>query len=540
MGTNPKSVANLKKGNPATQFKAGREQVEKARKAGIASGQARKTRKKLSAIAATIAANPLPKDAKKGRAALERMGVADEDMTCDALVVAGIYGKACQGDTKAVDKWESWQQEEDQTGINAIEKALSTMRSNFASNVNSNFGNFVLSALHHRYVHYDLAGGRGSTKSSVVSLTVVRLMMETGNEEVNALVLRKVGNTIKDSVFAQYQWAISTLGVSDYWETKNNPPELIYKPTGQRIVFRGADKPLKLKSIKMAYGYIGITHFEEKDQFSGRKEIRTILQSTMRGGEVFWNFESYNPPISRDNWANKDSAEERGDRLCHRSNYLELDYPEWLGEQFVAEAEHLRETNFRAYQHEYLGIPVGNGGNVFDNLDLREITDEELSHFDRIYQGVDWGWFPDPYAFIRVHYDSAREVIYILDELYVNKTSNEDTAKWILDKGYNDAYTTCDSAEPKSVADYRSLGVNAKEAIKGQGSVDYGMKWLQKRSSVIDKKRTPHAYEEFVNYEYEKNKDDEWLSNYPDANNHLIDALRYALERVFKRYGSNA
>ena len=128
----------------------------------------------------------------------------------------------------------------------------------------------------------------------------------------------------------------------------------------------------------------------------------------------------------------------------------------------------------------------------------------------------------------------------MLDELYVNKTSNEDTAKWILDKGYNDAYTTCDSAEPKSVADYRSLGVNAKEAIKGQGSVDYGMKWLQKRTIVIDKRRTPHAYEEFVNYEYEKNKDDEWLSNYPDANNHLIDAMRYALERVFKRYGSNA
>lgn len=532
-----KQDANLK---PFTSDQSREEAAKNGRKGGIASGQAKRTRKKLSAIAATIAANPIPKDMKKGRAALERMGVAEEDMTCDALVVAGVYGQACKGDTKAVEKWESWQQEDSEQGIDAREKALSLMRANFAINVNSIYGTLVLAALHHRFVHYDLAGGRGSTKSSVVSLVVIRLMMEPGNEEVNALVLRKVGNTIKDSVFAQYQWAITTLGVSDYWDTKNNPPELIYKPTGQRVIFRGADKPLKLKSIKMAYGYIGITHFEEKDQFSGRKEIRTILQSTMRGGEVFWNFESYNPPISRDNWANKDSEEERGDRMCHRSNYLELDYPEWLGEQFYAEAEHLKETNFRAYQHEYLGIPVGTGGNVFDNLDLREITDEEISHFDRIYQGVDWGWFPDPFAFIRVHYDMARETIYVIDEYYVNKTPNEETAQWILDHGYNDAYTTCDSAEPKSVADYRALGVNAKEAVKGQGSVDYGMKWLQKRKIVIDKRRTPHAYDEFVNYEYEKNKDDEWLSSYPDGNNHLIDAMRYSLERVFKRYGSTA
>ena len=532
-----KQDANLK---PFTSDQSREEAAKNGRKGGIASGQAKRTRKKLSAIAATIAANPIPKDMKKGRAALERMGVADEDMTCDALVVAGVYSQACKGDTKAVEKWESWQQEDSEEGIDAREKALSLMRANFAININSIYGTLVLAALHHRYVHYDLAGGRGSTKSSVVSLVVIRLMMEPGNEEVNALVLRKVGNTIKDSVFAQYQWAITTLGVSDYWDTKNNPPELIYKPTGQRVIFRGADKPLKLKSIKMAYGYIGITHFEEKDQFSGRKEIRTILQSTMRGGEVFWNFESYNPPISRDNWANKDSEEERGDRMCHRSNYLELDYPEWLGEQFYAEAEHLKETNLRAYQHEYLGIPVGTGGNVFDNLDLREITDEEISHFDRIYQGVDWGWFPDPFAFIRVHYDMARETIYVIDELYVNKTPNEETAQWILDHGYNDAYTTCDSAEPKSVADYRALGVNAKEAVKGQGSVDYGMKWLQKRKIVIDKRRTPHAYDEFVNYEYEKNKDDEWLSSYPDGNNHLIDAMRYSLERVFKRYGSTA
>ena len=222
--------------------------------------------------------------------------------------------------------------------------------------------------------------------------------------------------------------------------------ELIYKPTGQKIMFRGADDPMKIKSIKVPFGYIAVTHFEEKDQFAGRSEIRNILQSTMRGGSKYWNFESYNPPISRDNWANKDSLEERSDRICHKSTYLEAPQ-EWLGEQFLAEAEHLKETNERAYQHEYLGIPTGNGGNVFENLELREITDDEISTFDRIYNGVDWGFFPDPWAFNRCYYDAARRKLYIFSEKTANKKRNEETAQMLLDDGFTrEDLITADSA----------------------------------------------------------------------------------------------
>lgn len=386
----------------------------------------------------------------------------------------------------------------------------------------------------HGHTHYDFSGGRGSLKSSTVSVLVPLLLIN--NPGTHALVLRKVANTIRDSVYAQYIWAIGELGMAAYWEAKVSPMELIYKPTGQKIMFRGADDPMKIKSIKVPFGYIAVTHFEEKDQFAGRAEIRTILQSTMRGGSKYWNFESYNPPISRDNWANKDSLEERADRLCHKSTYLQAP-PEWLGEQFLAEAEHLKATDERAYQHEYLGIPVGTGGNVFDNLELREITDEEMSHFDRIYQGVDYGWFPDPFAFIRLHYDRARETIYLMDEIYQNKLTNEASGNIIIQRGYKDAYITCDSAEPKSVADYRAMGLPAKAAVKGPGSVDYGMKWLQRRKIVIDRKRTPNAYNEFVNYEYDRNKDGDIISGYPDENNHLIDATRYAVERISRRMG---
>lgn len=389
----------------------------------------------------------------------------------------------------------------------------------------------------HGHTHYDLSGGRGSLKSSCVSIIVPLLIV--ANPNTHALVLRKVANTIRDSVYAQYMWAIGELGMAAYWDAKVSPMELIYKPTGQKIMFRGADDPMKIKSIKVPFGYIAVTHFEEKDQFAGRAEIRTILQSTMRGGSVFWNFESYNPPISRDNWANKDSLEEREDRLCHKSTYLDAP-PEWLGEQFIAEAEHLKETNEKAYQHEYLGIAVGTGGNVFDNLELREITDKEIQTFDHIYQGADWGWFPDPFAFVRLHYDKARETIYFIDEIYANKLTNEASGKMILERRYNDAYITEDSAEPKSVADHRAMGIPAKAAVKGPGSVEYGMKWLQKRKIVIDKKRTPNVYREFVGYEYERNREGDIISGYPDENNHTIDATRYALERVFRRMGVTA
>lgn len=389
----------------------------------------------------------------------------------------------------------------------------------------------------HNHTHYDLSGGRGSLKSSFISEIVPLIMVSRPN--IHALVLRKVGNTLRDSVYAQYMWAIGELGMAEYWDAKVSPMELIYRPTGQKIMFRGADDPMKIKSIKVPFGYIAITHFEEKDQFAGRAEIRNILQSTMRGGSEFWNFESYNPPISRDNWANKDSLEERADRLCHKSTYLEAPC-EWLGTQFMSEAEHLRETDEKAYRHEYLGEAVGTGGNVFENLELREISDEEIKSFDRIYQGVDWGWFPDQFAFIRIHYDRTHETLYLLDEIYQNKLTNEESAQMIKDRKYTDAYITCDSAEPKSVADYRASGLPAKAAIKGPGSVDYGFKWLQRRKIVIDRRRTPNAYKEFVNYEYERNRDGDIISGYPDANDHILSATRYAMERVFNKYGSGA
>lgn len=533
-----KQLDNLKKGAPYRFTKENASEM--GRRGQIASVEAQKRNRNMYTMTRKVADTRVTK--KDLRDELRNLGLDDDEHTNAALIVKGVFESAAGGSIPAVDKWEQMLDRAASEETGALDReqvrALSVMRANYLPNISSNFGAISACALKHRYTHYEASGGRGSLKSSWASLTVVRILME--HPDVHALVLRKVANTMRDSVYAQYIWAIGTLGVSEFWEARKSPLELVYRPTGQRILFRGADDPMKIKSIKVPFGYIGVTHFEEKDQFAGRPEIDTILQSTMRGGTDFWNFETYNPPLSRDNWANKDSAEERSDRIQHRSSYLDLDDPSWLGDQFIAEAEELKKRDLRRYQHEYLGLAVGTGGNVFDNITLRSITDDEIRSFDRIYQGADWGWFPDPFAFVRLHYDHNTETIYFLDELCANNMTNEQTARWILDRGYTDAQVTCDSAEKKSVADYRSLGLPAKPAVKGPGSVDYGMKWLQGRTIVIDKKRTPHAAEEFVNYEYDRDRNGNFVSGYPDRNNHTIDATRYALEQVIRSYRSNA
>ena len=382
------------------------------------------------------------------------------------------------------------------------------------------------------HLEYVFKGGRGSTKSTTVGMTIVELM--NNNHDIHAVVCRKVGNTIKDSVYNKIKWAIGKQEFTEEFDSKLSPMEITLKATGQKIYFRGADDPDKIKSINPEFGYIGILWFEELDQFAGPEEIRKIEQSAIRGGNLAWIFKSFNPPKTMNNWANKYVLEPKENRIVHSSTYL--DVPKgWLGQPFIDEAEHLKEVNPNAYEHEYMGIANGNGGNVFEYLEIRDITDEEISHMDRIFAGVDYGWYPDQFCYLRTYYDSAREKIYLIDELYVNKWSNSKTADWIKKKGYDDYTMICDSAEPKSVNDFRDAGLPARGAIKGPGSIEYGFKFLQTKTLVIDPKRTPNAYKEITEYEYDRDKEGNVISDYPDGNDHAISALRYAYEPLFNR-----
>ena len=264
------------------------------------------------------------------------------------------------------------------------------------------FYNVFWDILDGKHTYYDLYGGRGSTKSSFVGVMIPFLMMQDAENGImsNAVIFRKVGNTLRESVYEQIAWGIDALGVNELWDTSVSPMQYTYKPTGQKIIFRGLDKAKKTKSIKASKGYFKYLWFEELDEFSGIEEIRTVQQSVLRGGSKFVVFKTFNPPISRSNWANVYVEEPRDDSYRHKSDYRSVPV-EWLGQQFIDDAEHLRKTNQRAYDHEYLGLPVGLGTNIFELLEIRTITDEEIQKYQSIYQGQDWGWYPDPKAFLR-------------------------------------------------------------------------------------------------------------------------------------------
>lgn len=379
-----------------------------------------------------------------------------------------------------------------------------------------------------KHTHYWLKGGRGSTKSSFVSEELITGIMR--NSEANAVVIRKVGLYLKDSVYEQLLWAISKLGVERYWQEKLSPLELVYVPTGQRIIFRGADKPKKLKSTKVRSGYIRYVWYEETDEFNGIEEIRTINQSLLRGGETFTVFYTFNPPKSQRNWINSEVLVPRSDKIVHHSDYRSVP-PEWLGEQFLIEAKHLEEINPDHYRHEYLGEAMGTGAEVFTNVVIRPITDEEIKSFDHIKRGIDWGYGADPFVYITAHFDSKRNRLFIFYEFFRCAAKYDVIANAIRKENTQNGTIIAESAEPRSNDELRDRGFRIRTAVKGPGSVEHGITWLQNLEEIIiDGTRCPNAAREFNEYELDRDSRGELKADFPDKNNHTIDAIRYALE----------
>jgi len=398
---------------------------------------------------------------------------------------------------------------------------------------------------------YNLPGGRGSGKSSFCALEIVDGIMKDETGRGNALVVRKWAVTLRGSVFAQLQWAIGVLGVGQYWKYTLNPLQLIFNPTGQVIRLVGLDDPQKLKSIRPARGYFKFLWLEEFNEIQGELELRNLQQSVLRGGDHFIVLRSFNPPISRSNWANEfcNRPDEKSLRVL--TNYTQVPV-EWLGQAFIDEAEKLREINPRAYQHEYLGEAVGSGAEVFETLEVREITDQEYGQLSKIYSGLDWGFSTDPACFLRVSYDPRTETVWIMDELYKTHMSNRQLAEEIFERGWDNlgaklslnpmlgaevfnekALIIADSASPKDIADMQDHGLKVIACRKFPGCVEYRIKWLQHRKIIVDPKRTPNTARELQNYQYEVDKrTGEILSSVPDKDNHSIDSLAYSLDRV--------
>ena len=400
-----------------------------------------------------------------------------------------------------------------------------------------NYDALMDDVLQHKHSQYILKGGRGSLKSSTIGFSIPLIMLE--HPEVNALILRKTAKTLRDSVFGQMQFSIDKLNLTDEFQFKVSPMQIKRESTGQVILFRGLDDPVKIKSIKVPKGYFGITWFEEADQFSGMREIRSVLQSARRGGDLYWNFMSFNPPETQANFMNEAVLQPTRDTLVHSSDYRTVP-PEWLGRQFFDDALELALVNPKAYRHEYLGEVTGTGGEVFENLEIREISNAEIATFGTIYQGLDFGWYPDPAHWSKCCFNPAQQILYVFDELRANKTSNLDLWRRLQSEKQvsGSDVIIADSAEPKSISDLKQYGAFIRGAEKGPESVRYSMKWLQSlKKIVIDPVRCPHTTREFTHYEYDRTPDGEVISGYPDRDNHSIDAIRYALNLVWKRRG---
>ena len=404
--------------------------------------------------------------------------------------------------------------------------------------INKNFYEFWKTISSNKYLFHVLKGGRASAKSTHIAIWLVLALMKY---PVTCLCIRKVGNTLAESVFEQLKEAIEILNVGHVWKVQKSPLQLIYIPRGNKFIFRGADDPAKIKSIKMSKYPIAFVWFEELAEFKTEEEVSTIVNSVLRAelppGLSYKVIYSYNPPKRKQSWVNKKFETQfiPDNTYIHHSTYLDNPH---ISKAFIEEANETKKNNEFKYRWEYLGEPIGSGVVPFSNLVFRTITDEEIAYFDNIRQGNDFGYATDPMAFVRIHYDKKKRIIYFIDEIYGVKMSIRELASKIKSKGYDDFHVTCDSAEPRSIAELRELGIKALKAKKGPGSIEFGENWLDDLEAiVIDVKRTPNVAREFENIDYQTDKDGNIRPKLEDKDNHSIDSTRYALELDMKLHG---
>ncbi|MCQ2485837.1 MAG: phage terminase large subunit [Clostridia bacterium] len=411
------------------------------------------------------------------------------------------------------------------------------------------------SIMNHEHERWTFTGGRASCKSSFISICIVLLIVLF--PRYNALIIRRYSKSMRLSVFEQIVWAIDKLhlrrtngktpGFKIPKSTTAALPIKYIRKNGwqQQIIFAGLDDPEKLKSIKISSGYIAIMWIEEKTEVEPQ-DLQNVKISALRGGDKFYMFESYNPPSAVRHWCNTEARENDPQRLIVHTTWQDIPR-EWLGAAIMHDIEQTRKNRPKVYENIYLGIATGTGRQVFENVELREITDEEIASFDETLQGIDWGFYPDPYAYGSVYYDIRNNWLYVWDELFLYKHGNyeafEKTRDHMEAHGLNifRDRTIADSAEPKSVADYRSWGADTRGAIKGRGSRDAGYKWLQSLNKIIvDPIRCPHAADEFTLYEYVLDrKTGEILTGYPEGQpDHFLALTRYCTETIWKHAGA--
>lgn len=386
-------------------------------------------------------------------------------------------------------------------------------------------------------------GGRGSMKSTTAGYFIVAGIM-AAEPGTHAFVTRNHKEELRGSVYNEIATAISRLNeaypehnIASRWRFRTSPMDITYA-NGNSIVFHGLDEAGKKKSIRPPEGgYFRYLWMEEFDQYGGMDEVRSLRLSVLRG-KIGQSIYSFNPPQSTNAWVNAESLRQVPGRKVYHTSYLDVAkyHPEWLGPAFLREAEEMKAANPTIYEHTFLGKATGTGGEIFTNVHEERITDEQIETWKAkgmVRRGLDFGFTNDPCALVQSAYDRDTKTIYIFDEWYKRGQFTDGILEAIQRRGLTDAVIIADRAEPRVIGELRYRGCKRlHECWKSpDGWREDGMRWLRSRVRiVIDSRRCPHAWEEFTRYEYKRFASGELRTDYPDGNDHTIDAVRYGHE----------
>lgn len=377
-------------------------------------------------------------------------------------------------------------------------------------------------------------GSRASKKSATTSLDYIKNMMKY--PQANLLVVRKTGRTLKDSVYTQLKWAVHKLQVDAFWKFTESPLEMTYLPTGQKIYFRGLDDPLKVTSIAVDVGVLCWMWIEEAYEITKEDDFN-ILDESIRGSvppglwkQITLTFNPWNEKI----WIKKRfyDAEPDEDILAITTNYM---CNEFLDEADLRVFERMKRDNPKRYKVAGLGNWGIVDGLVYENWREEAFSLEEIKHCNTAC-GLDFGYTNDPTAFFMGFLDTTAKKLYVWDEVYEKGMSNKAIHKKIVDMGYSKERIIGDSAEPKSIDELKGLGLRIKGAKKGKDSVMNGIQWIQDLEIIIHP-RCVNFLTEISNYTWDEDRFGNKINKPIDDFNHLMDAMRYALEGFIKRKG---
>ncbi|MBS5037176.1 MAG: PBSX family phage terminase large subunit [Fusobacterium sp.] len=378
-------------------------------------------------------------------------------------------------------------------------------------------------------------GSRASKKSKTTALNFIYRIMKY--PQSNLLVVRKVFRTLKDSAYTDLRWAIRQLHVEQYWEYKESPLELMYKPTGQKILFRGLDEPMKLTSITVDVGHLCWAWIEEAYEITKESDFDTLDES-IRGqvtGELFKQITLTFNPWNEGHWIKKKffDAEPNNDILAKTTNYL---CNEFLDISDLKLFERMKRENPKRYKVAGLGDWGISEGLIYENWEEREFDIQEVLKIPDIESafGLDFGYTNDPSALFAGLISKKRREIYVIDELYKKALTNNKLAEEIKNMGYGKERITADSAEPKSIDELYDLGLKGiSGARKGKDSINNGIQFIQGYKIIIHP-RCVNFLTEISNYTWAKDKFDKPINKPIDMFNHLMDAMRYALEKFME------